>query len=126
MAKFEVGNPGGPGRPRGSRTVSRFIFEEIGEEAAQKVMNKVVAAAENGDLRAAELLFRHMCPRRKGRPVNFDMPPVRKAQDVLTAQEAVIGAIGEGTLTPEEGASVSAVLESQRQAIEMVEFEVRL
>ena len=126
MPKFEEGNPGGPGRPRGSRTLRRFIFDKIGEEAAETVVNKVVEAARNGDLRAAELLFRHMCPRRKGQPVEFDLPPMRVAEDIVPVHAALLEAIGAGELTPDEGTAVSGVLEQQRRSIELAEIARRL
>ena len=126
MPKFEVGNPGGPGRPRGSRSMARFIFEEIGEEAAQTVLDKVLEAAQNGDLRAAELLFRHMYPRRKGRPVNFEVPRIEKPKDLVAAQAAVVEAVACGDLTPQEGSDVANVMEKHRLAIETADHEPRI
>ncbi len=38
----------------------------------------------------------------------------------------VVAAIADGTLTPEEAASISAVLEAQRRAVETAELEQRI
>jgi hypothetical protein len=39
---------------------------------------------------------------------------------------AVVAAVAGGTLTPEEAASISAVLEAQRRAVETAQLEQRI
>ncbi len=126
MAKFEKGNPGGPGRPRGSRTVGRIIFEEIGEESAREVLKVVLDAAKDGDLRSAEFLLKHIWPARKGQPVQFDLPPMREVEDLVPVHSALMEAIGAGELTPEEGSAVSGVLDAHRRSLELAAISRRL
>ncbi len=128
MPLFEEGNPGGPGRPRGSRNRPRghFLFEDVDDEAAQNAVTKVLEAAGKGDLRAAELLFKYMCPRPKGRAVNIEVPRIEKPIDLVAAQAAVVEAVASGGITPEEGAHVANVMEKHRLAIETASHEPRL
>ena len=42
------------------------------------------------------------------------------------AFDAVLQAVAGGELTPEEGASITTVLEARRKAIETVELEARI
>jgi hypothetical protein len=69
-------------------------------------------------MRAAEILLRRVWPERKGRPLRFAMPPITGSSDLPAALGAVVMAIGNGELTPDEAQAVCAVLEAQRKAIE--------
>jgi hypothetical protein len=42
------------------------------------------------------------------------------------AMAAVVAAVADGTLTPEEAASISAILEAQRRAVETAQLEQRI
>jgi hypothetical protein len=125
MSQFQKGNQGGPGRPPG-RTAASTFFDKIGTEAAEDLLNTVVDAARKGNLRAAEIVLARIWPQRKGRPVQLTLPPVRQASDLVPAQAALLQAIGEGAITPEEGAAVASVLEAQRRSIELADIEKRV
>ena len=58
--------------------------------------------------------------------MHFDLPPVTDATGVSTAFDAVLQAVAGGELTPEEGASITTLLEARRKAIETVELEARI
>ena len=100
--------PGNPGRPKGARNRATVAVETLIEGEAEKLARKAVALALDGDTVALEL------------------PKIEGAADVLAALSAVIAAVGEGRLTPEEGAAVAGVLEGGRKTIELVEIERRL
>jgi hypothetical protein len=65
-------------------------------------------------------------PARKGRPIHFELPEARTAEDISAALAAVVGAMANGKLTPDEAAMVASVLEVRRKSIETVELENRL
>jgi hypothetical protein len=65
-------------------------------------------------------------PVRRGRPVSLDLPAIKTAPDVVVAIGLVADAVGAGTITPDEGQAISAVLETKRRAIETVELEARV
>ncbi len=124
--RFPPGNPGGPGRPKGVRHRALLALEAIGTEAAEEVLRRVVEEAKGGDLRAAEMLLRRLWPERKGRPIEFELPPMASAADLVSALAAVAEAMGRGELTPEEAQAIAGVLEAQRKAIETVGLEQRV
>jgi hypothetical protein len=124
--RFINGGRGGPGRPRGARHAALAALDAIGSKAAEEVLGVVVAAAKGGDLRAAEVLLRRLWPERKGRPIEFELPPVVAAADVVTALTAVTTATARGELTPEEALALSHVLEAQRKAIETADLAQRI
>jgi hypothetical protein len=58
--------------------------------------------------------------------VVFDIPELITAADLPPAVAAVTNAVADGTLTPDEGASVVTVLEAERRAIETADLDHRI
>jgi hypothetical protein len=98
----------------------------MAEGEAKDIARKLIDAAKDGDMRAAELVLARVWPARKGRPVSVELPEIEGIQDVVKALGMVVNAVGAGDLTPEEGASVAAVLEIKRKAIETSELDARI
>ena len=48
-------------------------------------------------------------PVRKDAPVAFDLPPITTISDVADAQIAIMQAVADGALTPQEGQTISAM-----------------
>ncbi len=67
-----------------------------------------------------------ICPPRRDRPVKLKMASLEAPQDVLKAIATVVGAVAQGAITPSEGQALASLIETQRKAIETVEFEQRL
>jgi hypothetical protein len=61
-----------------------------------------------------------------GRFLELKLPTIKGAEDIMTAQAAIMEALASGDITPDEAAKVSGILESRRRSIETVEFEKRL
>lgn len=123
---FQIGHPGGPGRPRGSRNAVNLLLDQIAGEGVEAALRKVVEAAGEGDMAAARLMLGRLWTAPKTRPVELELPAVEKAEDVVAANAIVIKAMADGTLTAQEGAAFSAALEGQRRAIEIVDVETRV
>lgn len=118
--------PGNPGKPKGARHRVTVLAEKLMEGATESVVQSVLAAAQGGDMTAARLVLERIAPVRKGRPVSLPLPAVNTAGDVLAALGATIKAMGEGTITPDEAATVAGVLEVKRRAIETADLEARI
>ena len=118
------GNPAG--RPKGARHKALVALDLVGQEAALDIMRTVVDAAKDGDMRAAELILARLWPIRKGRPVAIDLPPVSSASELPAAFASVIQAVSQGQLTPDEAASVTAILDAQARAIQIVDLDKRI
>ena len=116
---FKPGQSGDPrGKPPGVRHAALLALDAIGAEGAVDVMRAVVEAARNGDMRAADILLRRLWPERKGRPVRLDLPAVETPGDTAAVLGSITGAVAAGDLSPEEGAAMVAILETQRWAVE--------
>ena len=125
--RFEPGQSGNPaGRPRGSRHRALLALDAIGEEASKDIVNAVVTAAKGGDMRAAEILLRRIWPERKGRVVEFDLPPITAPADAVKAVAAIVDAVAAGDLTPEEAQAVAGIVEIQRRTIETQDLADRI
>ena len=122
--KGTSGNPEGPGT--GSRNRASLLLDRMAEGEAEAVLQSVLTAARAGDMGAAKVLLDRIWPARKGRPVRLDLPEMRTPADLAAALGAVAGAVARAELSPEEGAAVAAVLESQRRAIETAQLEQRI
>jgi len=124
--QFKPGNPGGPGRPQGSRNKASLLLDELADGEASSILTQVMEAAKGGDMRAAEIVLARIWPVKKGRPVSLKLPSIKAATDVVAAMGAVADAVGAGDLTPDEGQAVASILEAKRKAIETVELESRV
>lgn len=124
--QFQSGNPGGPGRPVGSRNKATLLLDQMAASGAQAVLRKQMELAKDGDQRAAELILSRVWPVRKGRPVKLDLPAIDTAANVVSALGTVANAVGAGDLTPDEGQAVTVILEAKRRAIETAELESRV
>src|ERR1700738_5194677 len=96
------------------------------EAAAENIVRAVVAAAKAGDPTAMRLCIERLIPLRKGRPVVFDLPPVKTAADIVGGIGEVARAMAAGELTTDEASAAASVIEMHRRAIETTEIEVRV
>jgi hypothetical protein len=76
--RFKKGGPGGPGRPKGSRSKAAVLAEQIATDQLVDVVERVLRAATiEGDTMAAKLILDRLWPTRRGRPVAFAIPATR-------------------------------------------------
>jgi len=89
-----------------------------------EIARVMVKNAKTGDFKAAEIARRLWRARRLR--LGLDLPAVREAADVATAQQVVVAALGADRLTPREALDVSTILEYRRRAIESSNDDTRL
>jgi hypothetical protein len=126
MPKFQQGNPGGPGRPRGSRNKMNLLLDQIAEGEAERMLRKLIADADDGDRVSTRLVLNRIWSAPKGRAIALELPEIRAPRDLLAAHSAIASGLGDGTLTPQDAASLSSVLETHRRAFELVSQEARV
>jgi hypothetical protein len=126
MPKFKPGNPGGPGRPRGSRNIANVLLDQIALDGAEDMVKKMIEIASEGDRVAARLVLNRIWAAPKGRSVQVALPEIKTPADLVAAHGAVLAAIAAQEITPQDGAALSAVLETHRRAFELVGQEARV
>ena len=83
--RFLPGNPGGPGRPRGSRN---FIAEQVEDLLAgdvEALTRALIRRAKSGHGSALQIAFNILCPVRRDRPVAVNLPPLGNMSEVVAA-----------------------------------------
>lgn len=118
--------PGNPGRPRGARHHATRAVEELLEGEAEGLTRKAVELALAGDTTALRLCLERVAPAKKDAPVQFDLPPMKNAQDAAEAAQAILRAVSDGDLTPMEAASVMGLVETYRRTLETSELDARI
>jgi hypothetical protein len=84
-------------------------LDKIADDAGVDILNKMVEAAKDGDMRAADLVLSRVWPVRKGRPIALTLPAIQSAADVVAAVGAVADAVGAGEITPSGRRTASRV-----------------
>ena len=120
----ESGNPGG--RAKGSRNRATLAAEALLDGEAAALTRKAVDLALDGDVTALRLCLERILPPRKGRPIAFTLPQVTNSGDLRAAALAILGAVSEGDISPEEAAAVAPLIEGVRRAMETDELSRRL
>jgi hypothetical protein len=122
--KGQSGNPAG--MPKGTRHRATVLAEKLMEDDAEDIVRAVVSAAKAGDPTAMRLCVERLVPVRKGRPISFDLSPVKTAADVAVAVGELSRTMAAGELTTDEASAAAAVIEMHRRAIETSDIELRL
>lgn len=114
------------GKPAGTRSKATQLLLALMEGDADNITKAVIDAAKGGDLMAAKIILDRLIPPAKERPVNVDLPDTSTSEGVSAAQSAILQAVAGGDLLPGEAATLSAIVESKRRAIETQELSDRI
>ena len=127
QAGFQPGKSGNPaGRKAGSRNKVTLSMEALLEGEAEAITRVAIEKAKAGDMMALRICFDRLYPPQKGRSIQIDLPPIKQAPDVVLGYEAVLAAVSEGSITPDEASTIAHVLEAKRKSIETCDIESRL
>lgn len=114
---FQPGQSGNPaGRPRGARSKTSLAIEELLEGDAEATVRRVIEEAKAGNPSAWRLLIPAMLPKRKDAPIELDLPPLQQAADVPGVIASIIAAVCAGEITPQEGGSLTRMVEAYARA----------
>jgi hypothetical protein len=118
--------PGNPGRPPGSRNKITQIVEQLAEGQAEKLVQRVLELAQDGDMSALKMILDRVWPARKGQPVKLIMPPINTSEDLVAAIASVWEGLRAGHLTPDEAGALSIVVDRSIQTIELHNITKRI
>ena len=106
----ESGNP--DGRPKGSRNRATLAAEALLDGEAEALSRKVVEMALDGDTTALKMCMDRILPPRKGRPITFTLPEMTDTGDLRAVALAILKAVSEGVVTPEEAVAVAPLIKA--------------
>ena len=125
--QFQKGQSGNPaGRPRGSRNMASIRMQEMLEQKADALVNKVVELAIAGNIGALRLCLDRLVPTRTNEPLVCEMPPLQKASDAVGAIAGLASAAAAGDVTADEAAKLAKVISLYVNTLEAHNFEDRL
>lgn len=122
---FAAGNRLG-GRPPGSRNKTTIAIEALLEGEHEALTRKAIEKALEGDVTALRLCLDRIAPARKDSPVSFNLPAIKAAEDAVTASSAILAAVAQGEVTPDEAARVMALLTAHKTLVETCDLEARI
>jgi hypothetical protein len=114
---------GNPGRPFGARHKTTIAIEALLEGQAEKITQKAIDKAMEGDPVAIRLCLERILPPRKDRPISFELP---KIEDCTGAMKSLLASVAAGNILPEEGTAVAILIEKHVRIREGSDFEARL
>jgi hypothetical protein len=127
MSKVKSGLSGNPGgRPKGSLNKATLDSQALLDGEAEALTRKVVELAKEGHPVALRLCLERLLPPRKDRPVNFTLPRIEGAEDIVKALGAILEAVAQGEITPAEGQTLTAMLDGYRRGLETADLEARV
>ena len=122
--KGESGNPSG--RPAGSRNKTTLWLEELLAGEGEAITRKVIKQALQGDPHALRLCMERLYPPRKERLIDLSLPNVHTVQEASAALSAILTAASKGQITPGEGETLTAIVESLKRTIQAEDWERRI
>ena len=124
---FQSGQSGNPaGRPKGARSKATIMAEGLLDVEARDIIRTAVELAKAGDMAAIRVCLDRIAPRKRDRPVDFELPPLRAAADATAALGAITAAVSEGDLTPSEAANLFKLVDGFTRTLEATLFEERV
>lgn len=127
IGQFASGSSGNPaGRPPGARSYATLLAEQLFDGASGALADKAVQLAMAGDVAALRLVLGRIIAPRRHRPSAFALPPLATAADGAPAMAAVAAAVADGTISAEEAAAFSQVVDTFIRALEAGDVEARL
>lgn len=125
MTQFQNGNPGGPGRPKGSRN-KKTIWRERLAGLMEDAERDLKISMGRGNVAAIRFVYEQVLGKPKGGLVEFKLPRLKTAADLRRAQVNVLKAVAQGEIATGDALTVSAIIDKLRLAMENEEFEKRL
>lgn len=122
---FAPGNSLGGSR-KGSRHRTTLAVEALLEGEAEGLTRKAIEMALEGDGPALRLCLDRIAPPRRDAPVSFALPPIKAAEDAVAASSALLAAVAEGEVTPDEAGRVMALLTAHKTLVEACDLEARI
>ena len=124
---FQKGKSGNPkGRPLGSRNRASLAVDELMQGQAEKITQRAIQAALDGDMDAIRIVLARVAPPRRGRRFSIELPPADGPHGLANAMTALIGQMAAGQLSPEETQSIASILELAGASYERRELAARL
>jgi hypothetical protein len=99
---------GNAGRKRGSRNKASLIAAALLEDEQPELLRIAIEIAKRGNVPMLKFFLARWLPRE--RLIKIDLPRIVSSSDALNALQQIVGAVSAGTISPAEGAALTALL----------------
>lgn len=82
------------------------------------MLRKAIQLALKGNVTALRLCLDRAYPVPTERPIDSALPPVTETAQAPAALSAILAGIGQGQITPGEGAVIAEIVEAQKRLLE--------
>ena len=125
--RFKPGQSGNPaGRPKGSRNKITLLAQAMVEAEGPELIRSYIDGAKAGKPVAQRLTGSVVFPPYRYRPVEIDLPDTDTPAGVAAAQSALVRHVAEGEILPEQGETVSRMLDATLRALEVADLDGRV
>lgn len=130
--KFAVGNPGGPGRPKGRREseLRQAASEALTPVVVKSVLRKVAVKALEGNLHAARIVLERALGRPEeaatAQPLDIAAPRLRTAADCTAALQKISDALIAGAIDVGAANVLVDLIKTQANLIDKGVLEAQL
>ncbi|MGH8673112.1 MAG: hypothetical protein ACREVG_02250 [Burkholderiales bacterium] len=125
MSAADLKKGGSAGSPKGGSLSEKFRATITPEDQAA-IIEAVVKAAKDGDMRAAETVLERVFPKPRPLAEVVRIPRMREAKTLVEKAAAVLDAVADGEITPEAGQAVLNTLARTAEVLETNELAQRL
>lgn len=115
---------GNGGRKPGSKNRVTAVAEALLRGEETELVRKAIELAKAGDVQMLKFLLDRILP--KERSIHVELPKLAVASDAVNALGAIVAAIGNGEIAPQEGASLASLVGAFARTMDLVDLEMRL
>ena len=98
--KGQSGNPGG--KRKGTRNAATLAAEALFDGESAALTRKAIAMAKAGDMAAMRLAMERIIAPRRERPLQFELPSLKTAEDAMAALARIAAGVRQGELSDSE------------------------
>ena len=119
--QFEKGASGNPaGKPKGTRNRATIVAEALRAGEGEALLRQAIEAGLAGKWGPNRFLLEWLHPKPRGREIELDLPLGTGTADLLAGWDALLGAMAEGTVTPDEATTIGRLIEARgRVAVQL-------
>jgi len=126
-SRWVTGQSGNPsGRPQGSRNRATLLAQSLLNEEAERLVRRCIELAIAGNPMCIKLCLERILPPTKERPIQLDLQPPRKLDEVIPAMNQVVLKVVDGTIGPQEGNTLMTMLATTQKTLETLGLEQRI
>lgn len=128
MTKYKKGESGNPAGKKPGTLNKRTRLAKLLEAHAEKLIDKTVELALDGEVNALRLCIERLIPKATSQQVEIDIKDfdIENLDNLSAVGKQIITATTSGIISPDEARQMMGVLDAQRKLVEHVDMGKKL